>query len=330
MQIHISFDYELFFGNASGSAQKCILEPTQKLIDIATKHKVPFIFFVDAGYLLQLKNNKHNSVCKSDYDAISKQLKLLVSLGHEIGLHIHPHWEDCRFENNQWQINTTRYKLACFNEIEVENIVTKYHHAIIDIIEKPCQTFRAGGWCVQPFEFIRKALIKNNIFIDSSVYHEGFHDSEAHSYNFLTAPNKSSWQFENDPSEENRQGQFKEIAISNDKIPPFFYWKLYFKMRTNPLVYKPIGDGSWLVDKKRIYKHFYTPTNHFACADGYFASRLKGLLKYLEKQNHDKMMILSHPKSMATYSFETLDNFIALAKNKGHQICKIVEGSDAN
>ena len=45
MQIHISFDYELFFGNASGSAQKCILEPTQKLIDIATKHKVPFIFF---------------------------------------------------------------------------------------------------------------------------------------------------------------------------------------------------------------------------------------------------------------------------------------------
>ena len=221
MKIHISFDYELFFGKFSGSSQKCILEPTQKLIEIATKHKVPFIFFVDAGYLVQLKNNSHNSACKSDYDAISKQLKLLVSLGHEIGLHIHPHWEDCKFEYNQWQINTNRYKLACFNETEVENIVTKYHHAIIEIIDKPCQTYRAGGWCVQPFELIKKALIKNNIFIDSSVYYKGFHDSEAHSYNFQKAPNKSSWQFENEPSIENSQGQFKEIAISYDKIPPF-------------------------------------------------------------------------------------------------------------
>jgi len=323
MQIHISFDYELFFGNVSGSAQKCILEPTQKLIEIAKKHKVPFIFFVDAGYLMQLKNNLHISVCKSDYDAISKQLKLLVSLGHEIGLHIHPHWEDCRIVNNKWLINTNRYKLSCFNEIEVENIVTKYHQAIIDIIEKPCQTYRAGGWCVQPFEFIKKALIKNNIFIDSSVYYKGFHDSEAHSYNFLNTPNKSSWQFENDPGEENKEGQFKEIAISNDTISPFFYWNLYLKMRINPSVYKPIGDGSWLVDKKRIYRHFYTSTNHFACADGYFASRLKCNLRNSEKHKHDKMMILSHPKSMATYSFETLDNFIALAKYKGHQISKI-------
>ena len=324
MQIHSSFDYELFFGKASGSAQTCIIEPTPQLIEIAEKHKVPFIFFVDAGYLVQLKNNIHNSVCKSDYDSISKQLKLLVSLGHEIGLHIHPHWEDCKFINNQWQINTNRYKLASFNETEVEEIVTKYHHAISDIIEKPCQTYRAGGWCVQPFEFIKNALIKNNIFIDSSVYFKGFHDSEAHSYNFLNAPNKSNWQFENNPSEENKQGQFNEIAITHDKISPFFYWNLYFKMKSNPLIYKPVGDGSWLVDKKRIYKHFYTSTNHFACADGYFASRLKNILKNSEKQKKDKMMILSHPKSLATYSFQTLDNFIALAKNKGHQICKIV------
>ena len=55
MDIRISFDYELFFGSVSGSAKKCIIEPTQKLIDIASKYHVPFIFFVDAGYLVQLK-----------------------------------------------------------------------------------------------------------------------------------------------------------------------------------------------------------------------------------------------------------------------------------
>jgi len=324
MDIRISFDYELFFGKASGSAHKCILEPTQKLIEMAIKYKVSFIFFVDAGYLVQLKKNSHHKACKEDYEAISKQLKQLVSLGHEIGLHIHPHWEDCKFENGEWKINTERYKLACYNEIEVENIVTNYHQAIIDIIKKPCLSFRAGGWCIQPFKFIKNALIKNNIFIDSSVYYKGFHDSEAHAYNFLNAPNKSSWLFDSDPTIENNHGQFKEIAISYDKISPFFYWNLYAKMKLNPSFYKPIGDGHWLVDKNTIYKHFHKPTNHFACADGYFASRLPAILYNLEKQNHESMMVLSHPKSMAKYSFLALDNFIRLIIENKHQIVTFV------
>lgn len=323
MKVHISFDYELFFGSNSGSAKKCILEPTQQLINIASKNNIPFIFFVDAGYLVQLKKNLSNSLCKSDYDLVSSQIKQLHALGHQIGLHVHPHWEDCTFINNEWNINTNRYKLASFAESEVEHIITSYHQAIIEIIGEPCEVYRAGGWCIQPFEAIKKALIKNNIFIDSSVYYKGFHNSEAHSYNFLTAQNKSSWHFNSDPCTEELNGNFKEIAISYDKIPPRFYWNLYFKMKTNPTLYKPIGDGNWLVDKKSIYKHFYTPTNHFACADGYFASRLTSILKKLESEKKASMMVLSHPKSMASYSFTALDNFIKLALKKGHEVCNI-------
>ncbi|MES2133268.1 MAG: hypothetical protein V4506_13055 [Bacteroidota bacterium] len=318
MQIHISFDYELFFGNASGSAEKCILEPTQQLINIATKHDVPFVFFVDAGYLVQLKQHLHIPTCKQDYDQVSAQLKQLVSLGHEIALHIHPHWEDCRFENNQWLIDTTRYKLADFKEVEVNDIVTKYHHAITEIIGKPCKSYRAGGWCIQPFEPIKKALIANNIFTDSTVYYKGFHASGAHSYDFTKASDLAEWHFENDPCVETKNGQFTEIPVTPDRIPPLFYWQLYLKMRSNPLVYKPVGDGNWLVDRKRIYKHFYTSTDHFACCDGFFASRLKAVLNRSEKQKKTHMMVLSHPKSMAPYSFKALDEFITLSKSKGH------------
>ncbi len=318
MQIHISFDYELFFGNASGSVEKCMLEPTQQLIDIACKHNVPFIFFVDAGYLFQLKKYIHIETCKQDYDKITLQLNRLASLGHEIALHIHPHWEDCRFENNQWIIDTTRYKLADFTEKEVGEIVSKYHHAIKEITGKPCKSYRAGGWCIQPFESIRKALIENAIFVDSTVYYKGFHDSKAHFYDFTKAPDLCEWNFENDPCIENKTGMFKEIPVTADQIPPLFYWKLYLKMRLNPLVYKPVGDGNWLVDKKRIYKHFHTSTNHFACCDGFFASRLQFVLKDAEKQKKSKMMVLSHPKSMAPYSFNTLNKFIMSAKSKGH------------
>jgi peptidoglycan/xylan/chitin deacetylase (PgdA/CDA1 family) len=318
MQIHLSFDYELFFGEASGSAQKCLLEPTQRLMEIAQKHQIPLVFFVDAGYLVQLKKHSHISSCQRTYNQVSEQLQKMVELGHEIGLHVHPHWEDSVMKDERWVIDTTRYKLADFSETDIEQIVSKYHQAIFDITGKPCMSYRAGGWCIQPFDAIKKALLKNSITIDSSIYPHGFHLSPAHAYDFRTAPNKDVWHFEDNPCIEKQDGVFKELAISPDLIPPLFYWNLYLKMRQNPTTYKPIGDGSWLVDRKRIYKHFYTSTHHFACADGFFASRLIPILKRLEQSNKTQMMVLSHPKSLASYSFQALDNFISHAKQKGH------------
>jgi peptidoglycan/xylan/chitin deacetylase (PgdA/CDA1 family) len=318
MQIHVSFDYELFFGSASGTVEKCILEPTQQLMDIAAKHKVPFIFFVDAGYLYRLKNYLHIESCKQDYLRISEQLIQLVTLGHEIALHIHPHWKDCRFENDAWRIDTTRYKLADFPEKEILDIVTKYHQAIKEITGKACKSYRAGGWCIQPFEPIKKALAENGIYTDSTIYYKGFHESKAHAYDFRKAPDLAEWNFEEDPCVEHKAGAFKEIPVTPDRIPFLFYWQLYFKMRSDPAVYKPIGDGKWLADRKRIYKHFYTATDHFACCDGFFASRLKPVLSKAEQQQKARMMILSHPKSMAPYSFTALDEFITFAKSKRH------------
>lgn len=323
MQIHLSFDYELFFGTSSGSIDNCILKPTQRLMDLSKKHQVPFIFFVDAGYLWQLKNHYHIAQCKSDYDQIARQLIELKADGHEIALHIHPHWEDSFFKDTTWSINTTRYKLADFTDSEIDHIVTKYHQAIIDITQTACKSYRAGGWCIQPFEPIKKALVKNSIFVDSTIYHNGFHNSNAHSYDFTSAPAKDEWHFDNDPCIENTEGLFTEIPTTTDHIPPLFYWNLYFKMKSNPAIYRPVGDGNWLVDKKRIYKHFYTSTNHFACADGFFASRLLSILDHCEKQKRKRMMVLSHPKSLAPYSFDALDAFINKAKTKGHTFSTI-------
>ena len=323
MQIHLSFDYELFFGTSSGSIDNCILRPTQRLLDLSSKHQVPFIFFVDAGYLCQLKNHSHIAQCKSDYNKIALQLMELKAGGHEIALHIHPHWEDSFFKDNAWSINTTRYKLADFAADEIDTIITKYHQAIIDITQMPCKSYRAGGWCIQPFESIKTALMKNNIFTDSTIYHNGFHSSSTHRYDFTSAPTKDEWRFDNNPCIECSTGLFTEIPITTDRISPLFYWNLYSKMKSNPAIYKPVGDGNWLVDKKRIYKHFYSWTNHFACADGFFASRLSSLLARCEKQECKRMMVLSHPKSLAPYSFDALDAFINEAKTNGHTFSSI-------
>lgn len=319
MKIHLSFDYELFFGSHSGSIEKCILEPTQLLIQLASKHQIPLIFFIDAGYLYQLKKNHENKYCKNWFEKISSQLKQLHEMGHEIALHVHPHWEDCVIEKDKWIINTKRYKLSDFSKQEAEEIITKYNTTLTEITGVKCRSFRAGGWCIQPFNHIQQALQKNELLIDSSLYSKGYHNSPAHSYDFRNCPDKPEWNFNDDCCVEDLKGRFKEIAITSDFILPTFYMSLYLKMKSNPEYYKPMGDGSWLKDKFKIYKQFYSSTNHFACADGYFASRLKQLLIKQSKLNSSRMMVLSHPKSMAKCSFDLLDEFIKFAKGNGHE-----------
>ncbi len=295
-----------------------MLEPTDQLLKLSRKHQTPFIFFVDAGYLTQLKNADHPK-CKSDLEEVSAQLKTLAGEGHQIGLHVHPHWEDCKFVDGKWNIDTKRYKLSDFSKEEAENILLKYHNTLQDICSKKVTAYRAGGWCIQPFSHIKDALKQMGITTDSSVYFNGYHESPAHSYDFRIAKDKAEWNFENDCCVEESSGSFREISITPDTIGPSFYWNLYLKMKSSPEKYKPIGDGMWLKDKARIYKQFHSSTDHFACADGYFSSRLKSNLEKCEKKNFSRMMVLSHPKSLAPCSFEYMDEFISFAKQRGHQ-----------
>lgn len=320
MQVYLSFDHELFFGEDTGSIEKCILEPTDLLRKLAKKHQVPFIFFVDAGYLVRLKDHSKDPICAAYLAAMCKQLQQLDAEGHQIALHVHPHWEDSWFDEGKWTVDTKRYKLSDHSKEEAERIILKYDHMLSQITGKKCTAFRAGGWCIQPFSHIKEALKKNGLMIDSSVYSRGYHDSPAHSYDFRSAPHKAEWKFENDCCVEDQTGSFKEISITPDRIGARFYWDLYFKMRSSPQRYKPMGDGMWLKDKGRIYKQFYSSTDHFACADGYFSSRLKKNLFECEQSNLDHMMVLSHPKSLAPCSFDYLDEFIALTKERSHKI----------
>jgi len=58
IQILLTFDLELFLGNKIGTVENCIYKPTLEILNILKKYQIPGIFFVDAGYLLALKEKK--------------------------------------------------------------------------------------------------------------------------------------------------------------------------------------------------------------------------------------------------------------------------------
>ena len=126
MKIAFTWDYEMFFGHKSGSVNRCMIEPTSRLLEISQRYDSKFTFYVDSGMLAKGKECKSFT---SDFNQLSAQIKKWDSIGHETGLHIHPHWEDATW-NEGWQFDLKRYKISDFNKNEIPLIFDAYYQVL--------------------------------------------------------------------------------------------------------------------------------------------------------------------------------------------------------
>ena len=152
------------------------------------------VFFIDVGYLKQLLayRAQHPKVA-SEYEKISTQIKDLVAEGHDCQLHIHPHWEDCSHDGEKWIMKTDRYKLDDFSDEEIDQIVTEYKDILFQHTGKKVFAYRAGGWCLQPFDRVRAAFFKAGIELDSTVFPNGYFMQGNYYYDFRGCPDKGKW-----------------------------------------------------------------------------------------------------------------------------------------
>ena len=311
MNIYITLDYEIYFGEKHGTVEKCILYPTSELMRIAEKHNVLFSFFVDCGFVLKLDEfRKKHPQLEKDYKAITEQIKHLSAAGHDIQLHIHPHWEDSYYNGECWIINVKRYKLVDFNETEIADIVYRYKKVLTDLTGKEVFAVRAGGWCLQPFIRLKNIFKQNNITLDSSVFRNGFYTSENYYYDFREAPDKDVYRFEDEPEQENSKGWFTELPISAIRNSPLFFWKLFLLGRKNPYLHKPLGDGRAMAAPGQRKQMLTKYTNCAVSIDGYNATLLQRALKKLQKKKFEHMVIIGHPKALSRYSIQKLEEFV--------------------
>lgn len=311
MNIFITLDYELYFGKKSGSAEKCLLFPTNKLIELAQKYNAKFSFFIDAGYLIKLEEYKHKfKQLENNYNAVTSQIKQLVSLGHDCQLHVHPHWEDSIFNGSEWIMNINRYKIGDFSDLEAEAIIKKYAQALVKVTNQPLHTFRAGGWCIQPFSKFKKALTEIGIKIDSTIYKNGKQVIENYNYDFNNCPNKHEWRFSDNPTKEDPNGAFLELPIYAQKFSPLFFWKLFLLGRLNPTQHKSLGDG-YSVSVKGYRKRLLTTTT-LQCAniEGYFSTTLDHISRKAQKEGVKNLVIIGHPKALTLFSIKKLDEYL--------------------
>jgi len=318
MQIYLTFDYELYFGEQSGSVEKCILEPTQMLTEMANRQGIKLCQFVDIGFLIRMQEElKKFPSLNKDYSALCFQLESLWKSGHDLQLHIHPHWEDSFYDGNKWVCKVDRYKLGDFHDAEISDICQRYTKRLIEFTgPNEIYTFRAGGWCIQPFSKLKKALHENGIRVDSSVFNNGHYESELYQYDFRGAPLKSKWKFSDDPIIENEEGEFLELPISSIHNSPLFYWRLFLLGRLNPYMHKPLGDGFPVPAPGQRFKMLTRWTHNTVSVDGYNANLLWRAHRQHQRKNKNEMVVIGHPKALSRYGLKALEQFIIDKKAK--------------
>ena len=315
MTIYITLDYELFFGAKSGTIDNCIIKPTQALLNIVDPLGIKFTCFVDSGYLLALeKQKKDHKELQEDYNKVTTQIKQLSQEGHGIELHVHPHWEDSYYDGKKWIINTERYKLSDFAQQEINDIVTRYNEVLHRITGLQTVAYRAGGWSAQPFAPIQKALMANNVLIDSSVYPRGSYTSENQEFDFReVTPFTTKYQFDDNLTKEVIGGKFTEIPISSYKVSPLFFWKFAFKKLLKKPKDLPYGDGSAVsMSKQELIRLLTSFSYSVVSIDGYKSSLLKKAFRKYQKhtKNKGEFVLIGHPKAFTNYSLIKLKQFI--------------------
>jgi peptidoglycan/xylan/chitin deacetylase (PgdA/CDA1 family) len=324
----ITFDYELFLGERSGIVKECLIDPTDKLLACLGKYAFKALFFIDTVYILRLKEmaEKHR-VARADLEAITNQLIQLVNNGHEIHPHIHPHWMDAIYdpESNEWNLREKRhYTFASVSEDKRAALFDESVSLLKSVLEmadriQPIDSYRAGGWSIQPFENFRSLFLQFGIKHEWSVIPGKYQFSDAHGFDFREAPIvRRVYRFDTDPCHSNTNGPFTEWTISSITMNRFEKWidfkvsgllqrlgkRAAFKGRTVSSVISEQGDNRIRKNQKRIIASF----------EGLNPFTLKKYLSAIRKARY--FQFISHPKLISPYEFMMIEKLFGILKRR--------------
>ena len=333
-QIICTIDYELFFGEKEGSVNSCMIKPTELLADIVGTYDSNMTVFWDILHYWKLK--KFEAVfpqVKEDAGRIEEQIIKLANLGHDIQLHLHPHWLNTNYDGRKWQFNLEDYRLHCLtqsnNKENIKSIagcVREGKELIEKIIQKSIynsqvNTFRAGGYCIQPFDQLSDVFRENGIFIDSSACFGIKLINGQHSYDFTGIPQKLKYRFNNDINIEDPEGMFIEFPIGSIRVSGYkiLYWAFlrrakYKNLRSFSESYNTEKTANKMTHKRVTVSHAITkslkiikgPNYIMLTPDNFFREKFD----YLIKNAPDGSVMILHPKYLNQQTIDLLEKHL--------------------
>ena len=331
----LTFDYELPLGEAD-DYNRSLFSPAESLIELANDLKVPIVLFADVC----------SSFCFRKWGELSyaekfeSQLQRSIKEGHDVQLHIHPHWLTSTYTSGRF-IPSSNYSLSHYKNpidgLDIERICETAYQELTRICRSAsadyqCIAFRAGGYDVEPESArIMSKLYDLGIRFDSSVIKDFFLDYGYSRVDYRGAPKASSWRI-------SKSGRM--ITPSSDGLVELPIASMPTKVqdivlrRVKKILKKEVyasrkhkngGKGLLTVQGKQnidgFIRKLFNPTilsfdkEHLEYAD------LAGIVSYLEKQYESEsndlvVTAIGHPKSMGPYHLELLTEFVKRSREQ--------------
>lgn len=298
----------MYLGRDSGTIENCIILPTIKILEILKKNKSKALFFIDATFLVVLKRDYHEG-----YQKVKDQILDILTLGNDVGLHIHPHWIDSyMISNDRWSFKTyDNFRIHNLPKERVSNIIKDSFIELESICKEYSpkyiiSSFRAGGWCIQPFSYLKEDLKNIGIKYDFSVLPNMKKENlPKHYYNYEKSPkNKSYWKFDDNILEEIKDGYFVEIPTTVVSMNIFNVLSNKRKIKNNIL----FGDGIGADDANRSFLSKIKKIQAFikySLSSDYM--NLETFKYNIKKLNKEFLVFVAHPKNFSSESFIILD-----------------------
>ncbi len=322
MQIILTLDYELFMGSSTGTVDKCLVEPMRRLCQAIEPAQGRFTIFVDACYLLKLQ--EYSSVynrAASDLNMITSHLRQLSDAGHDLQLHIHPHWWFSTFDGMRWNVNSSYYKMSDVPDDTLLEMFRAAKALLEDIKGKPVRVFRAGGFSAQPTELLTRVFEATGLDTDMSVCPGAVYDSAQQQYDYTRCPDKAAYRFSQDLCVEDSAGKFLEIPISTHPVSPLFHWRLALSRVLRLKAHQTFGDGQSIpASSGSVFRRLFTRVPCIVTIDGMKIDNLFAAHSRCHRRGGDLLCVIGHPKLATPYSVDRLSVFCSRLAKQGDKI----------
>jgi len=324
LNLLFTFDYELPLGGVKCSYDDALFAPTEQLLNLAQQLQIPLVFFVDILSYVKFAEWREENFCKP----FQTQIHKILQQGHEVQLHIHPHWLDTTFENGSF-VPSLKYSLGDFEDVEIVQIIDQSVEQLNALCRevKPdyqCTAFRAGGYSLnRKADVILPVLYQNGIRYDSSICKGYFSASSIFKIDFRKTPEKANWflSFTGDFSKEGEAGIW-EVPIAGKpkslfEMPTAFKLKKYAERAANRGDALQIDPSENITDKLNnlLSARMLTADNYTYNLD-YLMQILDYNLHLFATEKEISLALIAHPKSMGNYAFSLFKDFVVAIREK--------------
>ena len=327
IKIFLTFDHELPLGSVNASYDDVLFAPTRKVLELADQNGVKVVLFSDILCAYRYREWDYANF----YVPYRDQLQYAVGNGHDVQLHIHPHWLKSGYEGKCF-VPSSDFTLSDFkNDAKHGGIPGIIRLSIENLNEicvsandsYQCIAFRAGGYAVYPDTRLQfNSLYEQGIRYDSSMAKGYYFSSGLSSVDYRKLPDAPNWMIDPEKYHLPLSGQagILEIPIAT-KPKSLFEMPTRFKLKK--YVSRAVENRGTMIHSDHNNIDLHSKIKMLFAArmlsfDNHTLS-LRYLLQIvrhnvnLYKNKYDTLMfsLISHPKSMGDYAFELMEGFIS-------------------